>query len=389
MPEKLRQGHFSEITPRWPEQAEVLVDRASELVYQRCLTALHNLNIELPEVFTEKQQTLAPGITVSPSWFFYAPRICDLEVPEQFQRMLSAYARKSKEGRSSTLPHFGQISLALYEFFPVPATQALYSLNGEYSSFLGVEFADRHGLLEVSEEEYRRWFNDSWWHWHPNQGTFVGYNIAVERGDRVVEFEVSKEPNPRLFQMEVGRVHPLRQEAGIQAPLKTRASFRDGKLFELWQEEVNDTFFKDPRKISEIWPYWLTSTKYSAETRNNPPTQQNWEAYLAAVRAGNPVYYPGDPWDPPWERKGQVRQMTEREALSLLERWRRYIYYNSIQAFRFRRYQNANVFRAEIGYGAEGNWGDRFVRQKSEAYKRLSPEETVEALRRFSDGLSV
>lgn len=397
MPEKLRQGHFSEITPHWPEQAKVLIDQGGELVYQGASEAFQKLNIGLPEVFTEKSQIIAPGITVSPHWFLCPPRICDIESPEKFRRALSAYAKKSKDGRKSLLPDFGQISSTLYEVSPVPTTQAFYTLDGEYASLPGVEFADRYGLLEISEEEYGRWHQESWWNWHPTR-RIVGYGVTVERQNQTVDFEVSNEATPRLFFMRLRTSHPLRESAGIQLPLETTAYFQDGKLWELWQEGVNGAFFEDPRRLEDIWPYWLTTTEYSASMQDNPPTAQNWEAYLAAVRAGKPVYDPGKPWDPPWERERRVRRMTEREAAFILEQWRRYIYYKSIQVFHFRGYQNDNIFKAELGYKAQfravvdgfrARGRDRvFVAQRSEAYRRLSPEETVEALGRFSRSLT-
>ncbi len=127
--------------------------------------------------------------------------------------------------------------------------------------------------------------------------------------------------------------------------LHTDLSFRGKKLYRLWWEVANGTFFPDPRgEMDTIYPHWLRDTGAGrADRKGKPATKEHWEQYLEQIKRGDEVIDP---------KTGYWETLTERQALNRLRISREYIYNKVPQVFYFRRLPTEPGFIACEGYRA-------------------------------------
>lgn len=117
------QTHFVDIDPNWPRRASTEIKKAGQKVYKNAFALWQRVGVELPKSQEQWQNSSLSKIPFAGEFYIQPrhgtvahPRICDIEVPPEFQSFLELYSRKTTKGFRSPIP----INLLdLYDHWPI------------------------------------------------------------------------------------------------------------------------------------------------------------------------------------------------------------------------------------------------------------------------------
>lgn len=265
-------------------------------------------------------------VTVSPQtdWYDF-PRICDLEIPPDFQYALTEYGKIKRMKEKTILPDFITLALRFYHQWPVARQK------------------DKYGLLEI-RREYDDWIQENWEDWVEfNRSQFTGWSIKVADFQNQGDIFLNLDQTGNLAELRFNRhleVDPLVKNLPNLASI---IEFRGNLMSRLWHEAKNDTFFPDPWGAKETKrPYFFKD-------------ESHWQIFLDKVQRGK-----------------KVRDEDRQHLLA----WKNYIHFKSVQVLHFKHLQIRPGFKGEIGYKRKGKWRN-FVVNNTPSYHRLTLTETA------------
>lgn len=343
------------------------IDRICAQVFEVVEQRWENHGFEIPTIKNPPnlgtESTHNPDLRISGIGHSLAqvrlPKVKDIDIPQEFAEFIDYYCLLKKRGGTQ-----------------LPAPWALWKFMAEHPETSESELENR--WMMSAYDKYSSWMGEQFGEelFVPTRPT----NISITIGDetypsRYLDYTFSRKQ--ALVRFTRSEPHPAEYARRIfdeyGKKLTTYASFRGNKLYRLWWEVPNGTFFPDPRgDMDEIYPYWLKKPLFDYipdEDKKPRATKYHWEDYLQRIRNGEPVIS---------GRTLEYVHQTERQAVNNLMAWREYIYYKFPQVFYFRRIPQEPGFVAKQGYTMFGQYGLFVVKNRS--YREPNWEQAQERL---------